>query len=176
VSERSLVRLASGVVAALSLVLPLLMRVPESLPSTAMGSALLLYLERVLAGFAILLFLLVFLYRSLVHGELPKTVSGLGPNGAILPARQRETFRRRLTTFGRPLAESSRSWRTEARISAWQARRIQYPGARTRGRRSRRGRSIFGAPVKPSIASSSTGSSSSNRSNGSRSLVALAEP
>jgi hypothetical protein len=78
VSERSVVRLASGVVAALSLVLPLLMRVPESLPSTAIGSALLLYLERVLAVFAILLFLLVFLYRSLVHGELPKTVSGRG--------------------------------------------------------------------------------------------------
>jgi hypothetical protein len=78
VSERSVVRLASGVVAALSLVLPLLMRVPESLPSTAMGSALLLYLERVLAVFGILLFLLVFLYRSLVHGELPKTVSGRG--------------------------------------------------------------------------------------------------
>ena len=64
--------------AALSLGLPLLMRVPESLPSTAMGSALLLYLERVLTVFAILLFLLVFLYRSLVHGELPKAVSGRG--------------------------------------------------------------------------------------------------
>src|SRR5205085_12703832 len=78
VSERFVVRLASGVVAALSLVLPLMMRVPESLPSTAMGSALLLYLERVLAVFAILLFLLVFLYRSLVHGELPRAVSGRG--------------------------------------------------------------------------------------------------
>jgi hypothetical protein len=78
VSERLVVRLASGIVAALSLVLPLVMRVPESLPSTAMGSALLLYLERVVAVFAILLFLLVFLYRSLVHGELPKTVSGRG--------------------------------------------------------------------------------------------------
>jgi hypothetical protein len=78
VSERLVVRLASGVVAALSLVLPLLMRVPESLPSTAMGSALLLYLERVGAVFAILLFLLVFLYRSLVHGELPKAISGQG--------------------------------------------------------------------------------------------------
>jgi hypothetical protein len=72
------VRLASGVVAALSLLLPLLMHVPESLPSTAMGSALLLYLERALAVFAILLVLLVFLYRSLVHGELPKAVSGRG--------------------------------------------------------------------------------------------------
>jgi hypothetical protein len=78
VSERLVVRLASGIVAALSAVLPLLMRVPESLPSTAMGSALLLYLERVLAVFAILLFLLVFLYRSLVHGELPRAVSGRG--------------------------------------------------------------------------------------------------
>ena len=34
----------------LSYGLPLLMQVPESLPSTAMGSALLLYLERVLAA------------------------------------------------------------------------------------------------------------------------------
>ena len=78
VGERAVVRVASGLVAALSLVLPLLMHVPESLPSTAMGSALLLYLERVLAVFAILLFLLVFLYRSLMHGELPRAVSGRG--------------------------------------------------------------------------------------------------
>ena len=73
-----MVRVASGVVIALSPVLPLLMRVPGSLPSTAMGSTLLLYLERVLAVFAILLFLLVFLYRSLVHAELPRAVSGRG--------------------------------------------------------------------------------------------------
>jgi hypothetical protein len=91
VTERSVVRLASGVVAALSLVLPLLMRVPESLPSTAMGSALLLYLERVLAVFAILLFLLVFLYRSLVHGELPKTVSGRGAEWSDLAESSRTT-------------------------------------------------------------------------------------
>jgi hypothetical protein len=90
VGERLVVRLASGVVAALSLVLPLLMRVPESLPSTAMGSAVLLYLERVLAVFAILLFLLVFLYRSLVHGELPKAVSGRGAEWSDLGASARE--------------------------------------------------------------------------------------
>src|SRR5919206_395667 len=53
-------------------------------PTTAMGSALLLYLERVLAVFAILLFLLVFLYRSLVHGELPRAVSGRGAEWADL--------------------------------------------------------------------------------------------
>jgi hypothetical protein len=78
VSERLVVRLGSGLVALLSLGLPLLMRVPESLPAIAMGSALLLYLERVLAVLAILLFLLVFLYRSLLHGELPRAVSGRG--------------------------------------------------------------------------------------------------
>ena len=83
-------RLASGVVAALSLVLPLLMRVPESLPSTAMGSALLLYLERVLAVFVILLFLLVFLYRSFFHGELPKAVSGRGAEWTDLGTTARE--------------------------------------------------------------------------------------
>jgi hypothetical protein len=87
VHERILVRLTSGAVVVLSLVLPLVMRVPESLPSTAMGSALLLYLERVLAVFAILLLLLVFLYRSLVHGELPKTVSGRGAEWSDLAGR-----------------------------------------------------------------------------------------
>jgi hypothetical protein len=102
VTERTVVRLASGVVAALSLVLPLLMRVPESLPSTAMGSALLLYLERVVAVFAILLFVLVFLYRSLVQASSRRRSPAAGPNGVILPARQRETFRRRLTTFATP--------------------------------------------------------------------------
>jgi hypothetical protein len=99
VNERSVVRLASGVVAALSLVLPLLMRVPERLPSTAMGSALLLYLERVLAVFAILLFLLVFLYRGLVHAELPKAVSGRGAEWSDLAG----------TTFERLSRGSARS-------------------------------------------------------------------
>ena len=80
-------RLASGVVALLSFVFPFLMRVPESLPSTAMGSVLLLYLERVLAVFAILL-LLVFLYRSLVHAELPRAVSGRGAEWADLGEQQ----------------------------------------------------------------------------------------
>jgi hypothetical protein len=90
VSERVVVRLASGAVAALSLVLPLLMRVPESLPSTAMGSALLLYLERVLAVFAILVLLLVFLYRSFIHGELPKAVSARGAEWSDLGTSARE--------------------------------------------------------------------------------------
>ena len=76
--------------AALSLVLPLLMHVPESMPSTAMGSALLLYLERVLAVFVILLFLLVFLYRSFFHGELPKAVSGRGAEWTDLGTTARE--------------------------------------------------------------------------------------
>ena len=89
-SEKHLVRAASGVIAALSLALPLLMRVPENLPSTAMGSALLLYLERVLAVFVILLFLLVFLYRSLVHGELPKAISGRGAEWSDLSVSSKE--------------------------------------------------------------------------------------
>jgi hypothetical protein len=58
-----------------------------------MGSALLLYLERVLAVFAILLFLLVFLYRSLVHGELPKAVSGRGAEWSDVAAASRSTSR-----------------------------------------------------------------------------------
>ena len=63
---------------AAALVLPAFMAVPRKLPATAMGSGLLLYLERGLAVFAILLFLLVFLHRSLAHGELPKAISGRG--------------------------------------------------------------------------------------------------
>jgi F0F1-type ATP synthase membrane subunit b/b' len=54
------------------------MHVPAELPSVAMGSALLLYLERILAVFAVLLFLLVFLYRGLWRGELPKAISERG--------------------------------------------------------------------------------------------------
>jgi membrane protein implicated in regulation of membrane protease activity len=75
VSERHAVRVGAVGVTAAALVLPSFMVVPAKLPATAMGSALLLYLERGLAVFAILLFLLVFLYRSLVHGELPKAIS-----------------------------------------------------------------------------------------------------
>ena len=54
------------------------MSVPPELPATAMGLALLLYFERLVAVFAVLLFLLVFLYRGLVRGELPKAISGRG--------------------------------------------------------------------------------------------------
>jgi hypothetical protein len=72
------VRTAALVVTAVSAVLPTFMAVPEELPSTAMGSELLLYLERVLAVFAALLLFVVFLYRSLVHGELPYVISGRG--------------------------------------------------------------------------------------------------
>jgi membrane protein implicated in regulation of membrane protease activity len=78
VSERHAVWTGALAVTAAALVLPTFMAVPRKLPATAMGSALLLYLERGLVVFAILLFLLVFLYRSLVHGELPKAISGRG--------------------------------------------------------------------------------------------------
>ena len=87
-------RLGSGLVALLSFVLPLLMRVPERLPATAMGSALLLYLERVLTVFAILLFVLVFLYRSFVHGELPRAVSGRGAEWSDVVGGSRELHTR----------------------------------------------------------------------------------
>jgi membrane protein implicated in regulation of membrane protease activity len=72
VSERHAVRAGAVAVTAAALALPAFMAVPRKLPATAMASELLLYLERGVAVFAILLFLLVFLYRSLVHGELPK--------------------------------------------------------------------------------------------------------
>jgi membrane protein implicated in regulation of membrane protease activity len=78
VSEKAVVRIAAVAVTAASLLLPTVMAVPAELPSIAMGSALLLYLERVLVVFVVLLFLLVFLYRALVRGELPKAISGRG--------------------------------------------------------------------------------------------------
>ena len=93
-SQKSVVRLGSGVVALLSFVLPLVMQVPESLPATAMGSALLLYLERVLTVFAILLFVLVFLYRSFVHGELPRAISGRGAEWSDIVGGSRELHTR----------------------------------------------------------------------------------
>jgi hypothetical protein len=51
VNEKAVVRVGSGLVVVMSLLLPLLMRVPERLPAIAMGSTLLMYLERVLAVF-----------------------------------------------------------------------------------------------------------------------------
>ena len=71
---------------AAALMLPIFMAVPQKLPATAMGSGLLLYLERLVGVFAILLFLLVFLYRSLVHGELPKAISSRGAEWSDLTA------------------------------------------------------------------------------------------
>ena len=70
---------------AAALVLPIFMAVPRKLPATAMGSGFLLYLERGLVVFAVLLLLLVFLYRSLVYGELPKAISGRGAEWTDLP-------------------------------------------------------------------------------------------
>jgi hypothetical protein len=78
VSRKNVVRTGALAVVAASLVLPVFMAVPRRLPATAMGSTLLLYLERLVSVFAIFLLLLVFLYRSLVHGELPRAVSGRG--------------------------------------------------------------------------------------------------
>jgi hypothetical protein len=78
VSEKNVVRTAALTITVSSVVLPIFMAVPARLPATAMGSELLLYVERLLAVFTVLLFLLVFLYRSLVHGELPRAVSGRG--------------------------------------------------------------------------------------------------
>jgi hypothetical protein len=78
VGERTVVRGASLVVVGSSLALPALMHVPAELPAIAMGSELLLYLERFLAVFLVLLFVLVFLYRGLWRGELPKAISERG--------------------------------------------------------------------------------------------------
>jgi membrane protein implicated in regulation of membrane protease activity len=87
VSEQRAVRTGAVAVTAAAVVLPIFMAVPSKLPATAMGSGLLLYLERGVVVFAILLFLLVFLHRSLVHGELPKAVSERGAEWSDLATR-----------------------------------------------------------------------------------------
>jgi hypothetical protein len=66
------------------------MHVPTDLPAVAMGSVLLLYQERVLAVFVVLLFLLVFLYRGLWRGELPKAISGRGAEWSDVVGGSRE--------------------------------------------------------------------------------------
>jgi membrane protein implicated in regulation of membrane protease activity len=87
VSERHAVRAGAIAVTAAALVLPIFMAVPRKLPATAMGSELLLYFERLVVIFAVLLFMLVFLYRSLVHGELPRAISGRGAEWTDFPTR-----------------------------------------------------------------------------------------
>ena len=57
--------------------MPAAMAVPDRLPSVATGSALLLYVERALVIFGVLVALLVFLYRGW-HGQLPRSVSERG--------------------------------------------------------------------------------------------------
>jgi hypothetical protein len=103
VSERNVVRVGSGLVVALSLLLPLLMRVPERLPAIAMGSTLLMCLERVLAVFFVLLFLVVFLYRGLLRGELPKAISERGAEWQDVVADAAETFDERLDALNERL-------------------------------------------------------------------------
>jgi hypothetical protein len=60
-SEKQVVRVAAVAVVAASAALPAAMAVPAPLPAVATGSALLLYAERALVTFAVLVVLLVFL-------------------------------------------------------------------------------------------------------------------
>jgi hypothetical protein len=58
--------------------------VPARLPAVATGSALLLYVERGLAIFGVLVLALVFLYHGW-HGRLPRSVSERGAEWEALP-------------------------------------------------------------------------------------------
>jgi hypothetical protein len=75
--EKLAVRAATLGVIAAGCVLAALMHTPASLPSTAFGSALLLFCERVVLVVAGLLFLLVVAYRGW-RGELPLKLSERG--------------------------------------------------------------------------------------------------
>jgi hypothetical protein len=76
-ADKHVVRASVVAVVALSASLPAAMAVPARLPSVATGSTLLLYAERALAVFAVLVPALVFLYRGW-HGQLPRSVSERG--------------------------------------------------------------------------------------------------
>jgi hypothetical protein len=84
-SEKQVVRVAAVGVVAASAALPAAMAVPARLPSVATGSALLLYAERALATSAVLLLLLVFLYRGW-HGQLPRSITEMGAEWEDLAA------------------------------------------------------------------------------------------
>jgi hypothetical protein len=105
---------------AASVVLPLFMAVPAELPSTAMGAELLLYLERMVAVFAILVFLLVFLYRGFVHGELPKAISGRGAEWSDLAAASAATdeLQAQVDELRAALVSTMRTLQTEGTIDA----------------------------------------------------------
>jgi peptidoglycan hydrolase CwlO-like protein len=84
-SEKQVVRASVVAVVALSVTLPSAMAAPARLPSVATGSALLLYAERALVIFGLLVALLVFLYRGW-HGQLPRSVSERGAEWEDLAA------------------------------------------------------------------------------------------
>lgn len=76
-ADKHVVRASVVAVVVLSAALPAAMAVPARLPPVATGSALLLYAERALLIFGLLVALLVFLYRGW-HGQLPRSVSERG--------------------------------------------------------------------------------------------------
>ena len=75
--EKRVVRVAAVAVVAAGAAMPAAMPVPARLPAIATGSTLLLYLERALAIFGVLVLALVFLYRAW-HGQLPRRASERG--------------------------------------------------------------------------------------------------
>ena len=72
---------------------------------------MLMYLERVLAVFSVLLFLLVFLYRGLLRGELPKAISERGAEWQDVLADAAETVDERLDALNEQLDALERAAR-----------------------------------------------------------------
>ena len=76
-AEKRVVRVVAVAAVATGAALPATMTVPARLPAVATGSTLLLYVERALAIFGVLVLALVFVYRAW-HGQLPRSVSQRG--------------------------------------------------------------------------------------------------
>jgi hypothetical protein len=111
--EKRVVRIAAVLVVAAGAAVPAAMAVPARLPAVATGSALLLYVERALAIFAVLVLALVFLYRGW-HGQLPRSVSREARSGK--PFQPRPTRR---TTGSRSSSMRSRRGLTGFNERSW---------------------------------------------------------
>jgi hypothetical protein len=75
---RHVVRIVTALVISLSLALPALMDDPDPLPDVALGSASILYFERVLLVLVVLLLTSTVLIRGVGFGDLPTSISREG--------------------------------------------------------------------------------------------------
>lgn len=77
---------------------------PDRLPGVALGSAVVLFVERVLAVFAALLFILLVFERAWAREQLPEEISGRGVKYAS--AETAEELRRRVEELSGQLLEA----------------------------------------------------------------------